>query len=217
MPPLPSQGEGEAFVAFGEGVVDGGDAEAGAARSGRNGDRGAAVEVGAVEGGAAVAEGDRHIAALRRAGEADRVGAGTASLTVAEPVRLTVDIDGVGDAGHGGGRVDGEAFGVAAAGAGDGGADAAGVDVDVVGGGAATLTVPVVAPAPMVMLWPLERVTVTGGLRGVGERGGVTMLPPSATLGVADRLTVVTSATGSSVTVVLMVAPLATRCSSCRR
>ena len=39
------------------------------------------------------------------------------------------------------------------------------------------------------------------------------MLPPSATLGVADRLTVVTSATGSSVTVVLMVAPLATRCS----
>ena len=45
----------------------------------------------------------------------------------------------------------------------------------------------------------------------------VTMLPPSATLGVADRLTVVTSATGSSVTVVLMVAPLATRCSKCRR
>ncbi|CAG8871582.1 hypothetical protein PS627_04535 [Pseudomonas fluorescens] len=72
------------------------------------------------------------------------------------------------------------------------------------------LTVPELAPTAMVMLSPLASVTTTG----VPVTGAVTLAvyriePPSATLGVAVRLTVDLSVT--SVTLVFTVAGLATR------
>ncbi len=65
----------------------------------------------------------------------------------------------------------------------------------------ATLTLPEVWLAPMVMVWPLLRVTVTGDWAALVRVAVYTIWPPSATLGVADSETVVVSCT--SVTLVL--------------
>ncbi|CAG8871581.1 hypothetical protein PS627_04534 [Pseudomonas fluorescens] len=72
------------------------------------------------------------------------------------------------------------------------------------------MTVPELAPTAMVMLCPFASVTMTGlPVTGAVTLAVYTIAPPSATLGVAVRLTVEVSVT--SVTVVFTVAGLATR------
>jgi len=73
----------------------------------------------------------------------------------------------------------------------------------------ANATLPVVWLAPMVMVWPLLRVTVTGDCAALVRVAVYTIWPPSATLGVADSETEVVSCT--SLTVVLTGVLSATR------
>ncbi|MNH12093.1 hypothetical protein D3C79_716280 [compost metagenome] len=57
--------------------------------------------------------------------------------------------------------------------------------------GAVKLTEPDDSPTPMVMLWPLARVTTSGEpVTGADTDAVYTTVPPSTTLGVAVRVTV---------------------------